>query len=398
MKHRSLPAWTYFDPEFFALERERLFLGNWQLVCHASDIPEPGDYFTFDLLGERVFVIRMRSGEIGAFHNVCRHRAARLLDGPQGHCRGRICCPYHAWTYGLDGSLKSTGAPGSGNYALECSGLEPVELDEFAGFVFVRIKPSPVPSVAAQFAPIREHIERYRFEDMRALGRVTLRPRAVNWKQIADNYVDALHIPVAHPGLFALLGNSYALAVQGRVHIMTGCIDDGQSGAPPRNGKSFWSNDAYRRLLPDAGHLAKDQRRHWVYYRLWPNLAFDLYPDQIDFMQFIPVSASETLIREIPYGLPNARRETHLARYLNWRINRVVNAEDTMLINRVHEGMASSSFSSGPLADTEVCLIDSAERIRKAIPVARLETPPVPGTVAALNLEMEQQAKHAVGD
>ena len=90
------------------------------------------------------------------------------------------------------------------------------------------------------------------------------------------------------------------------------------------------------------------QTSSWVYYRLWPNLAFDVYPEQMDFMQFIPISAEKTLIRELPYALPDERREVQIARYLNWRINRQVNAEDTDLISRVQDGMGTSGFSSGP--------------------------------------------------
>src|SRR5580698_4770229 len=117
-------------------------------------------------------------------------------------------------------------------------------------------------------------------------------------------------------------------------------------------------------------------RRNWYYYKLWPNLAFDVYPDQVDFMQMIPVSATETLIREIAYALPDQRRESRAARYLNWRINRQVNAEDTVLIERVQAGMASSSYVSGPLSPAEPCLAAFARRLRAAIPEAALNYTP----------------------
>jgi len=105
-------------------------------------------------------------------------------------------------------------------------------------------------------------------------------------------------------------------------------------------------------------------------------MAFDVYPDQVDFMQFIPVSATETLIREIAYAHPDERRETRAARYLNWRINRQVNAEDTVLIERVQAGMASSSYVTGPLSPAEPCLAAFAERLRAAIPEAASPHPP----------------------
>jgi phenylpropionate dioxygenase-like ring-hydroxylating dioxygenase large terminal subunit len=97
-------------------------------------------------------------------------------------------------------------------------------------------------------------------------------------------------------------------------------------------------------------------------------VAFDVYPDQVDFMQFIPVSATQTLIREIAYARPDGRREARAARYLNWRINRQVNAEDTALIARVQAGMASSSYETGPLSPQEVCMASFARRLTSLIP------------------------------
>ncbi|HJQ59486.1 MAG TPA: RHO alpha subunit C-terminal catalytic domain-containing protein, partial [Vineibacter sp.] len=128
--------------------------------------------------------------------------------------------------------------------------------------------------------------------------------------------------------------------------------------------------------LPEADHLPPSHRRKWLYYKLFPNVAFDIYPDQVDFMQFIPVSPAETLIREIAYVRPGDSRDLRAARYLNWRINRQVNAEDTALINQVQLGMASSSYTTGPLSPREVCLRSFADRMRALMPDAALERPP----------------------
>ena len=136
---------------------------------------------------------------------------------------------------------------------------------------------------------------------------------------------------------------------------------------------------AYQHFLPEAEHLPASHRKKWLYYKLFPNVAFDIYPDQVDFMQFLPVSATETVIREISYALPDARREMKAARYLNWRINRRVNDEDTELIARVQEGMASPSYVAGPLGTSEVCLRSFAQKLRRLIPEARLERAPPPG-------------------
>jgi phenylpropionate dioxygenase-like ring-hydroxylating dioxygenase large terminal subunit len=139
------------------------------------------------------------------------------------------------------------------------------------------------------------------------------------------------------------------------------------------------SERAYQRLLPVVDHLPPSHRRKWLYYKLFPNVAFDIYPDQVDFMQFLPVSATETVIREISYALPDDRREMKAARHLNWRINRRVNEEDTLLITRVQQGMGSPSYKAGPLGTSEVCLRSFAKKLRALIPEARLGSPPAPG-------------------
>ena len=382
--YQSLPSWAYNSEAFFELEKQHLFLGSWQLVCHLSSIPNNGDYFTFELFNERVMAIRGHDGAVRAFHNVCAHRAARLLDGDSGNCGKRLTCPYHNWGYDLEGNL--TNVPYRDQFVdfdESQNSLVPVEMEIFQGFIFVRLKAADGPSVADQFAPYLEELKPYRFEELEPMARVVMRPRKVNWKQIADNYVDALHIPIAHPGLSALVGNSYGVEVGGKggyIHKMWSDVR--------KTRKNTLSNRLYDQILPTMDHLSADKQRHWVYYRLWPNLAFDVYPEQMDFMQFIPISATTTMIRELPYALPDDRREVQIARYLNWRINRQVNAEDTDLISRVQDGMGTSGYSSGPLAKTEVCLIDSAEKIRTAMPVSRLSQKPEEQDMAAINQQM----------
>ena len=386
--YETLPSWTYTSEAFFELEKKNLFLNNWQLVCHISNIPNPGDYFTFNIFNERIVAIRNEDSDINVFHNVCSHRATKLLDSSSGNCGKRISCPYHAWSYDLSGNLKTV--PHLEQFKdldLEKNSLKPIEMEIFQGFIFAKIIPNSVPSVAEQFEPYIDEIKPYKFEELEPLGRVTMRPRNVNWKQVADNYVDALHIPVAHPGLSGLVGNSYGVEVSnndGFIHKMWGDLN--------KTRKNVISNDLYKKFLPKLEHLSEDKQMYWVYFRLWPNLAFDIYPDQMDFMQFIPINASTTMIREIPFALKDDRREMKAARYLNWRINRQVNAEDTELINWVQEGMETSGFESGALADSEVCLIDSAEKIRKAIPVATLHQEPDSKDILQINKDLFEEA------
>ena len=370
--YKSLPGWTYTSEAFFELEKTELILKNWQLVCHISNIPKAGDYFTFEIFNERVFVIRGEDKNVRAFHNFCSHRGTKLIDETSGSCKGKITCPYHAWGYDFNGNLiKVPYEDQFIDFNKNDHKLKSVEMEIFQGFIFVKLIESDVPTVKSQFAPYLDEISQYKLNEMEPLGRITMRPRNVNWKQIADNYVDALHIPVAHPGLSGLVGKSYGVEVSpnnGYIHKMWG---DGKNLR-----ENNLSNRLYDKYLPYMDHLPKNKQRYWVYYRLWPNLAFDIYPEQMDFMQFIPIDAKTTMIREIAYALPDDRRETKVAQYLNWRINRQVNNEDTKLINLVQEGMNTNYFKSGPLASSEVCLIDSANKIREAIPLSSQETEP----------------------
>jgi carnitine monooxygenase subunit len=365
----SLPAWLYRDEAFFAHEAERVLRPSWQLVCHLNDIPATGDCQTFDFLGDSILVLRGDDRAVRAFHNVCRHRGARLVEGPAGHCPLRLRCPYHAWTYDLQGRL--VGMPLRESYAgLDpgAHGLKPVRHEIYRGFVFVRIGDGGGPSVAEMMEPYDRELAPYRMEEMVPLGRVTLRPRPVNWKNISDNYCDGLHINVAHPGLTRLFGKGYGMEAHEWVQKMWGRLRDEPS--------SNRSERMYQRCLPSVPHLPPERQRLWSYYKLWPNVAFDVYPDQIDFMQFVPVSATETTIREIAYVHPDGRREMRAARYLNWRINRQVNREDTDLIRGVQAGMGSSSYDAGPLGETEVCLRAFARKYRELVPIARQRKAP----------------------
>ncbi|HEY3784286.1 MAG TPA: aromatic ring-hydroxylating dioxygenase subunit alpha [Steroidobacteraceae bacterium] len=367
----SLPAWIYHDREFFELEQQMIFRQAWQIVCHQSDVPEPGDYHSFEFMGESVFVLRGEDGEIRAFNNACRHRAAKLLDGPQGHCGRRITCPYHAWSYGLDGRLltipqrESFKSVDKGRF-----GLVPLEHEIFLGFVFVRFAPG-LPSVREMAAPYAHELTPYRMEELKPHGRVSLRPRMVNWKNVADNFSDGLHINVAHPGLTRLFGRGYGIEAKPWIDKMWGALRE----TPSNN----WSERLYQNLLPEVQYLPPERQRLWTYFKLWPNVAFDIYPDQIDFMQFLPVSPTETMIREIVYVHPDSRPQMRAARYLNWRINRRVSLEDKALIERVQSGMGTSGYTVGPLSEDEVCLRSFGQRMRSLIPETRLLRAPPKG-------------------
>ncbi|MCB2099004.1 MAG: hypothetical protein KDE05_15345, partial [Parvularculaceae bacterium] len=165
-----------------------------------------------------------------------------------------------------------------------------------------------------------------------------------------------------------LIGPTYRLEVDGEAFKIYGDLETGRM--PSR------SNAMYCKTLPRVDHLPGDRQRLWTYYKLWPNLMFDVYPDQVDFMQFIPLTPTSCLLRECAYALDDDRREMKLARYLNTRINRSVNLEDKDLIERVQAGMGSSQFKTGPLGRDEILLRKFASQMRAAIPLARSREKP----------------------
>ena len=139
----GLPAWTYHSEAILALERSNVFLTHWQVVGHVSDLPKVGDWLAFDILGERAVVMHGQDGVVRAFHNLCRHRGARVVDGVQGSCRGAIVCPFHGWVYNLDGTLRGASRPESfGGIERDRFHLKSIEMELFSVLILRVSSPS----------------------------------------------------------------------------------------------------------------------------------------------------------------------------------------------------------------------------------------------------------------
>ena len=365
----ALPAWVYSHPELARLERERILMPSWQIVCHLNSIPKPGDFETFDLGPESVLVVRDRDNKVRAFHNVCRHRGARLLDGT-GNCSSAITCPYHGWSYRHDGSL--IGMPIRESFpGLDRShhGLKPVRVDTAFGFVFVCLVGDP-PPVAHMWGELGEELRPYHTEDMVPLGPISTEIWDVDWKIAMDNYLESYHVPIGHPGLYRMFTPDYEdqATVPGVARGLSWLRD---------KRSSRWSEGLYQSLIGRAAaHLPEDQRRCWRFYSALPNLGIDVYPDQMDFFQVLPAGPGKCIIRGGVFGLPGASRELRAVRYLSDRINASVNGEDKWLCERVQRGLASSSYRPGPLSHIEGCLLEFHNLLRERIPEFRLPNAP----------------------
>ncbi len=191
----SLPAAYYLDERIFADELDTVFATGWLFAGHSCELAEPGDYLVFTLGAESVIVVRDEQGVLRAHHNVCRHRGSRLCDAPRGTVRAFVC-PYHQWTYGLDGQLRAARLMGD-DFAKGGIRLGPVAVEELAGLVFVSLADDP-PSFAPAAAAVEAQLGPHHLEHARMVHRVGYRVRA-NWKTLVENNRECYHCRNNHP-------------------------------------------------------------------------------------------------------------------------------------------------------------------------------------------------------
>jgi phenylpropionate dioxygenase-like ring-hydroxylating dioxygenase large terminal subunit/AcrR family transcriptional regulator len=379
----TLPAWIYHNEEFHQLEKDRLFMPSWQIVCHVSELANTGDYVAFEFFGQRGFVIRDGSGVLRAFHNVCAHRAHAVVGGERGQCAKFLTCSYHGWTYHLDGRNRSVSAPDHfAKFDRSKFGLKPIELEVFSGFVFVRFR-SGEPGVAERMQAHKAELAHYRIDEMVPLDDLWVHDVAIDWKNLVENYVEDYHFPMGHPGLSALMEPQYDREVfpGGTMRL---------SHRMREKPLKSWSAERYAAFLPTIEHLPVDMRRRWTYLGLFPTVFFDIYPEWLDFFQLVPLGPGRTRIRARSYGFPDDRREMKAARWLCARLNARVQAEDEVLTESVQQGLASGAYTRGILSDKEIVLAGFQDWIRARLPVTQLMQAPDRGTVAARNAELQR--------
>jgi len=381
---RGLPGWTYHSTALFELERQGVLLNHWQVAGHVADIPAAGDWLTFDLLGERALVIRGRDGVVRAFHNLCRHRGARLADGTSGHCKSAMVCPFHGWVYNLDGTLRGAARPESfGDMDRSAFGLKPVEMEIWHGFLFLRFLPGPQPAVATLMQPFDADFGAYRAaqllpSDLAGWSSATL---PVNWKSVRDVDNEGYHVAMAHPALQDLYGRTY------RDIVYTGGITHSH-GEFGETGGRLWSVRNYLGLTPRPAHLPPRLRASWTYYGLFPNTVFAFTPEGGQYYQDIPVSKDETRIAGRMYRNAQEDRATRAARYLATRIDRATSAEDQQLSIWSNESMKSTAFEDFHLSDLEYGVRAHHDRLRRLLPVTTLREAPDEDRMAAVNEDL----------
>lgn len=376
-----LAAWTYLNPELYELEYEAFFLARWQFVGHVNQLVEPGDYLTVDLGRDNVVVIRNKDMTLRGFLNVCRHRGSRLLDG-QGSCQGVIKCPYHGWTYTFDGRL--LGVPREYDFPeieRDENGLHQVEVEEFHGLVFVRIRPGRH-TVAEMFGDTARYLEMYDVANYVPCFPESRQEWQANWKVAWDNYLENYHIPVGHPGLNRLLD-----VEQEGVELTSG-VSYGVFTLKEKPSKVDIER-RYQELFHHANERVPDAiKGKWVQFGIHGNLGIDLYPEMLDIFQLIPMSPDTTVVRATFFGHPNPTAEEQELRRLNVEINNEVNDEDRELCERVQLGLQSTGYEPGPFSEEEQGLYNFHQMVRERIPVAGLAEAPAIGCLLDENEQL----------
>jgi choline monooxygenase len=319
----TLPARWYVDPAFFPAERARIFGRTWQHVGRLDQLEGPGSFFTAEVAGEPVVVLRDGDGRVRALSNVCRHRARTVAEGA-GRCKV-LQCKYHGFSYALDGRLMT--APdfeGAKNWRPEDFRLPELRLEAWGPLLFVNLDPE-APPLATMLGPTAAEIASHGlpFEQMRYVDRREY-DVACNWKVFVDNYQEGYHVPVAHPGLLTELDyKQYAIEPRPYTTLQH---------APIRQHPG-----EHRRYGGDA---------HALYYWLFPNFMVNLYPDNMDINVVIPLGPDRTRVVMEWYAVdPDAFRPTFQAQGLAF--SEQVQFEDMAICEAVQKGLGSRFYGQG---------------------------------------------------
>jgi len=330
----TLPAHLYTDPSVLVVEREKIFARTWQVVGHSSQVANPGDYFTTELIDEPLLLVRGLDGRLRGFYNVCRHRAGPPAEG----CGSRklFRCGYHGWTYGLDGALLSaTEIEGVEGFDPEEFALKPVAAEEWFNLVFVNLDPAARP-LRASLGELPAQAERFPFAEMRLFERRTYDMKC-NWKTYVDNYLEGYHLPSVHPGLNRELDyNAYVVEPHAR----------GREGyvrqfSPIRGAQP---GDTTPRRYQDAGEdsasaLTAD------YFWVFPNWMLNCYPDNVSLNIVLPVDTERSLAI-FEWYLPE-KDHGALAAKASVEFSDQIQMEDVGICETVQKNLRSRSYSRG---------------------------------------------------
>lgn len=283
----SLPAHWYTSADVVALERERIFTREWLCVGREEKLPRPGDFFLAEIAGESVIVVRGVDGRIRAFFNVCRHRSTRMCLQAAGHFSGSIQCPYHAWTYGLDGTLLAArNMTQVDGFERSDYPLHQAAVALFEGFLFVNLARDPI-SFERQFAALIGRFSQWDIGTLRE-ARTIAYDLACNWKLVFQNYSECYHCPLVHPQLDKLSASD-----SGRNDLHKGAFLGGFSELRA-HGASLTTSGATTR--PPLGEVGGADLDRVYYYTIFPSMLLSLHRDYVMVHYVKPLGADRTQV------------------------------------------------------------------------------------------------------
>ena len=330
LRSYTLPANLYYDPLVYRTEQEAVFRNSWNYVCHESQLSSPGAYTTTRIGDQDIAIVRGRDGVIRGFHNVCSHRAHQLLKG-EGKTR-MIVCPYHAWTYELDGKLRSNAVFDTvDDFKTEEFCLKPVQIETFLGLVWanLNLKAVPLSEQSGDFgAEVRKFVQDP--ESLVFAGRLTFEIKA-NWKNVVENFQECYHCPPAHPALVELFDHGiYRTKNYG---ICSSHI------APAREDNSAYKFDANK-----AGN-----KLWYAAWYLWPNVTFNVFPGRrnLSLMHIMP-TGPETTYEHWDFFLEDMNPNEEEQAAIDY-VKDILQPEDIGLVESVQRGLHSMVYSQGRL-------------------------------------------------
>ncbi len=358
----QLPGAAFTDPDVLSWEVDEIFKREWVCAGHLDQVNERGRYLMIEVGDESVLVIADDDGIPRAFRNRCRHRGSRLVDDAEGQLM-RLQCPYHAWSYGFDGSLKN--APHTDDiedFDKACFGLQPVRLAVIEGLVLIDLS-GEAPPPAEHVGDVAAHMARYRNADLKRGARIVY-DVAANWKAIAENYSECLHCPGVHPELNKLS------------HYLSG---DSLSGAGRWCGGSMvLTQEGAETMAKDGGHgrppiqgLTDEDLRLVVYYLVFPNALVSLHPDYVMLHTLWPKAHDRTEVVCEWFFEPETMERDGFDPSDAVEFWDQVNQEDWGVCSLTQRGMAGSDYMPGRYTseETEVHEFDVmvADRYHEAL-------------------------------
>jgi glycine betaine catabolism A len=351
----GLPGRDYYDPEIWRLEQDTLFTRSWFCIGRAEEMPNAGDYVARDVAGEGVVAVRGKDARIRAFYNVCRHRGTVLKDEGAGNTKGAFVCPYHNWTYDLEGALVGTpNVRADEDFDRSAYPLRHIACDEWDGFVFVHLgsNPQPLLDQLAEEPDGPLEYERYRVGELRTAHRIVYEV-AANWKLIHDNYNECLHCPSVHPEL----SNIVPMFRKGMVFDP----ERPDLGATLADGLTTFTMSGTSSLPTLPGLTATDCRTYWG-YSIMPNVMMNLVSTGAMVYTLYPRGpAHTTIVSEYLYR-PETIAESgfdcsDMVEFLD-----LVSLQDWSVCERAQRGVSSKGFIEGVYPPQDALLHRFAER------------------------------------